>query len=55
MGFIMAETLHLIGVVVAIMSATMGPVVVWISKVNSRLTRIETLLEERHAQTHRAG
>ncbi len=42
----MAETLHIVATVVGIMSATMGPVLVWMMRVNNRLTRIETLLEK---------
>lgn len=48
----MMQALQIVAVVVGILMPTMGPVLLWMSRVNSRLTRIETMLERSNEAHH---
>ena len=47
----MMQALQIVAVVVGILTPPTAAIIVWISRVNTRLTRIETLLETRN-ETH---
>lgn len=49
----MMQALQVVAVIIGILAPPTAAIMLWISRVNTRLTRIETLLETRN-ETHHA-
>ncbi len=49
----MMQALQVVAVIIGILTPPTAAIMLWISRVNTRLTRIETLLETRN-ETHHA-
>lgn len=49
----MMQALQVVAVIIGILTPPTAAIMLWISRVNTRLTRIETLLEARN-ETHHA-